>query len=52
MTIDVYKRQDVLFQRDLDQLHEDGNDEDEDDGLQIAQVIGIQQEDLLSLIHI
>ena len=42
----LIQRRDVLFQRDLDQLDQNGDDEDEDDRLQVTQIIGIQQEDL------
>ena len=36
----------ILLQEDLDELHQHCNDQDEHDGLQVAQVSGVQNEDL------
>ena len=42
----VVQRNDILLQEDLDELHQHCNDQDEHDGLQVAQVSRVQNEDL------
>ena len=37
------QRGDILLQDDLNQLHQRGDDQNEDDGLHIAQVVGVEQ---------
>jgi len=38
----IVQSHDILLQEDLDELHEDCNDQNEHDGLQIAQTGGVQ----------
>ena len=42
----VVQRNDILLQEDLDELHQNCNDQNEHDGLQIAQTGGVQNKDL------